>query len=78
MVSGRYRGKRMRIDYFIAAEKLKDRIVACEMHGLGIEQEGVSNSMSNITSVGWVGFFSGVENYINIASSTPPVSAEMK
>ncbi|KAI8027637.1 DNA-(apurinic or apyrimidinic site) lyase [Camellia lanceoleosa] len=34
---GKYRGKRMRIDYFVASEKLKDRIVACEMHGQGIE-----------------------------------------
>lgn len=30
----------MRIDYFIVSEKLKDRIVACEMHGHGIELEG--------------------------------------
>ncbi|KAM5577322.1 hypothetical protein ABKV19_007927 [Rosa sericea] len=33
---GKYRGKRMRIDYFIAAEQLKDRIVSCEMHGQGM------------------------------------------
>lgn len=31
----------MRIDYFIVSEKLKDKIVACEMHGHGIELEGV-------------------------------------
>lgn len=30
----------MRIDYFIVSEKLKDRIVACEMQGRGIELEG--------------------------------------
>ncbi|RWV80037.1 hypothetical protein GW17_00058744 [Ensete ventricosum] len=37
--SGNPIGK-MRIDYFIVSEKLKDRIVACEMHGRGIELEG--------------------------------------
>ena len=36
----RYRGKRMRVDYFIVSEKLKDRIVGCEMHGQGIELQG--------------------------------------
>lgn len=36
----RYRGKRMRIDYFIVSEQLKEKIVACEMHGKGIELEG--------------------------------------
>lgn len=41
--SCRYRGKRMRIDYFILSEKLKDRIVACEMQGKGIELEGASH-----------------------------------
>ncbi|CAL9763784.1 unnamed protein product [Musa acuminata subsp. burmannicoides] len=41
---GKYRGKRMRIDYFIVSEKLKDRIVACEMHGHGIELEGFCGS----------------------------------
>jgi exonuclease III len=30
----------MRIDYFIVSEKLKDRIIQCEMHGHGIELEG--------------------------------------
>lgn len=41
---GKYRGKRMRIDYFIVSEKLKDKIVACEMHGHGIELEGFYGS----------------------------------
>ncbi|KAK9113545.1 hypothetical protein Syun_020342 [Stephania yunnanensis] len=41
---GKYRGKKMRIDYFIVSEKLKDRIVACEMHGHGIELEGFYGS----------------------------------
>ncbi|XP_056174911.1 DNA-(apurinic or apyrimidinic site) endonuclease isoform X2 [Syzygium oleosum] len=36
---GKYRGKRMRIDYFIVSEKFKDRIRSCEMHGRGIELE---------------------------------------
>ncbi|KAH7549777.1 hypothetical protein JRO89_XS13G0081000 [Xanthoceras sorbifolium] len=36
---GKYRGKRMRIDYFVVSEELKDRIAACEMHGRGIELE---------------------------------------
>jgi exonuclease III len=31
----------MRIDYFILSERLKDRIVSCEMHGHGIELEGL-------------------------------------
>lgn len=38
----RYRGKRMRIDYLLVSEKLKDRIVKCEMHGQGIELEGMN------------------------------------
>ncbi|XP_022865142.1 DNA-(apurinic or apyrimidinic site) lyase [Olea europaea var. sylvestris] len=41
---GKYRGKRMRIDYFIVSEKLKDRIVACEIRGQGIELEGFYGS----------------------------------
>ncbi|KAJ4712493.1 DNA-(apurinic or apyrimidinic site) lyase [Melia azedarach] len=41
---GKYRGKRMRIDYFIVSEQLKDRIVACEMQGRGIELEGFYGS----------------------------------
>ncbi|KAK4264465.1 hypothetical protein QN277_025637 [Acacia crassicarpa] len=41
---GKYRGKRMRIDYFIVSEKLKDRIVACEMRGKGIELDGFVGS----------------------------------
>ncbi|KAK2648042.1 hypothetical protein Ddye_015531 [Dipteronia dyeriana] len=41
---GKYRGKRMRIDYFLVSEELKDRIAACEMCGRGIELEGSSNS----------------------------------
>ncbi|XP_031283548.1 DNA-(apurinic or apyrimidinic site) lyase [Pistacia vera] len=41
---GKYRGKRMRIDYFIVSEELKNRIVACEMHGQGIELEGFYGS----------------------------------
>lgn len=31
----------MRIDYFVVSEGLKDRIVLCEMHGHGIELEGL-------------------------------------
>lgn len=41
---GKYRGKRMRIDYFVASEKLKNRIVSCEMHGQGIELQGFYGS----------------------------------
>ncbi|KAL4193458.1 hypothetical protein AMTRI_Chr06g199450 [Amborella trichopoda] len=41
---GKYRGKRMRIDYFLVSEKLKDRLVACEIHGKGIEMEGFYGS----------------------------------
>lgn len=38
----------MRIDYFVVSEKLKDRIVACEMHGKGIELQGASYSFREI------------------------------
>ncbi|GAA0175256.1 hypothetical protein LIER_41879 [Lithospermum erythrorhizon] len=41
---GKYRGKRMRIDYFLVSEKLKDRIVECEIHGNGIELDGFYGS----------------------------------
>ncbi|KAJ8430702.1 hypothetical protein Cgig2_000267 [Carnegiea gigantea] len=41
---GKYRGKRMRIDYFLVSEKLKGRIVSCEIHGHGIELEGFYGS----------------------------------
>ncbi|PON45653.1 AP endonuclease [Parasponia andersonii] len=41
---GKYRGKRMRIDYFIVSEKLKDRILVCDMHGKGIELKGFYGS----------------------------------
>ncbi|KAH9720623.1 DNA-(apurinic or apyrimidinic site) endonuclease [Citrus sinensis] len=41
---GKYRGKRMRIDYFIVSEELKDHIIACEMQGHGIELEGFYGS----------------------------------
>ncbi|XP_020592301.1 DNA-(apurinic or apyrimidinic site) lyase isoform X2 [Phalaenopsis equestris] len=41
---GKYRGKRMRIDYFIVSEKLKDKIISCDMHGHGIELEGMDHT----------------------------------
>ncbi|KAH9624435.1 hypothetical protein KSS87_000466 [Heliosperma pusillum] len=41
---GKYRGKRMRIDYFLVSEKLQDRIVSCDIHGHGIELEGFYGS----------------------------------
>ncbi|KAG1331362.1 DNA-(apurinic or apyrimidinic site) lyase [Cocos nucifera] len=41
---GKYRGKRMRIDYFVVSEQLKDWIVACDLHGHGIELEGFYGS----------------------------------
>ncbi|EPS63669.1 hypothetical protein M569_11112 [Genlisea aurea] len=41
---GKYRGKRMRIDYFLVSETLKERVVSCEMHGCGIELEGFYGS----------------------------------
>ncbi|XP_043805958.1 DNA-(apurinic or apyrimidinic site) endonuclease isoform X2 [Manihot esculenta] len=49
---GKYRGKRMRIDYFIVSEKFKDRIVSCEIHGKGIELQGLGLAISNNTSRG--------------------------
>ncbi|KMZ61656.1 DNA-(apurinic or apyrimidinic site) lyase, partial [Zostera marina] len=41
---GKYRGKRMRIDYFLISEELKGRIISCKMHGQGIELEGFYGS----------------------------------
>lgn len=41
---GKYRGKRMRIDYFLVSETFKDRIVASNIHGHGIEMEGFLGS----------------------------------
>ncbi|KAL8141997.1 hypothetical protein V2J09_015029 [Rumex salicifolius] len=41
---GKYRGKRMRIDYFLVSEALKDRIVSCKMHGRGVELDGFYGS----------------------------------
>lgn len=41
---GKYRGKRMRIDYHLVSEKLKDKIIKCDMHGQGIELEGFYGS----------------------------------
>ncbi|KAI4336264.1 hypothetical protein L6164_014810 [Bauhinia variegata] len=41
---GKYRGKRMRIDYFIVSEALKEKIVSCELHGQGIELQGFYGS----------------------------------
>ncbi|XP_039146240.1 DNA-(apurinic or apyrimidinic site) endonuclease [Dioscorea cayenensis subsp. rotundata] len=41
---GKYRGKRMRIDYFIVSEQLKGRVLACDIHGRGIELEGFYGS----------------------------------
>ncbi|KAI8017293.1 DNA-(apurinic or apyrimidinic site) lyase [Camellia lanceoleosa] len=49
---GKYRGKRMRIDYFVASEKLKDRIVACEMHGQGIELQAGKSGFGSFLSLG--------------------------
>lgn len=36
----------MRIDYFLVSEKFKDRILACEIHGRGIELQGSSTFIS--------------------------------
>lgn len=47
-ISIRYRGKRMRIDYFLVSQKLKDRIVSCEMHGHGIELDGKSDQVYHL------------------------------
>ncbi|CAK9327186.1 unnamed protein product [Citrullus colocynthis] len=41
---GKYRGKRMRIDYFLVSESLVGRIISCEMHGQGIELQGFYGS----------------------------------
>ncbi|KAK2968251.1 hypothetical protein RJ640_030301 [Escallonia rubra] len=46
---GKYRGKRMRIDYFIVSEKLKEKIVACEMYGQGIELQDTNSTGSRVT-----------------------------
>lgn len=36
----------MRIDYFLVSEKFKDRILACEIRGRGIELQGSSMFIS--------------------------------
>uniref|UniRef100_A0A0D6R9B5 DNA-(apurinic or apyrimidinic site) endonuclease n=1 Tax=Araucaria cunninghamii TaxID=56994 RepID=A0A0D6R9B5_ARACU len=41
---GKYRGKRMRIDYFLVSNEFKDRTVASNIHGRGIEMEGFLGS----------------------------------
>lgn len=41
----------MRIDYFVVAEKLKSKIVACEIHGQGIELQGTIHSCTNIHGI---------------------------
>ncbi|GAQ85959.1 putative endonuclease/exonuclease/phosphatase family domain containing protein [Klebsormidium nitens] len=41
---GKYRGKRMRIDYFLLSESLVDRLESSEIHGTGIEREGFMGS----------------------------------
>ena len=40
LLACRYRGKRMRIDYCIVSDKLKDKTLSCQIHGRGIELEG--------------------------------------
>ncbi|CAI5986663.1 unnamed protein product [Closterium sp. NIES-65] len=37
---GRYRGKRMRVDYFCVSNNLLPRVAACDIHGQGFEGEG--------------------------------------
>ncbi|RCV18521.1 hypothetical protein SETIT_3G307300v2 [Setaria italica] len=46
---GKYRGKRMRIDYFIVSEQLKGRVISCEMHGRGIELEVECGKVQKVT-----------------------------
>jgi len=41
---GKYRGKRMRIDYFLLSRKLLDRLISSEIHGHGIDREGFYGS----------------------------------
>eukprot|EP00249_Psilotum_nudum_P006584 c19905_g1_i1 orf=576-1673(-) len=41
---GKYRGKRMRIDYFLVSKKLLPRVIKSEIHGHGIEMEGFCGS----------------------------------
>lgn len=41
---GKYRGKRMRIDYFLLSKKLLDRLVSSDIHGQGVELEGFCGS----------------------------------
>lgn len=38
----------MRIDYFVVSEHLKERLVSCEMHGRGIELEGMHSFLPNV------------------------------
>lgn len=41
---GKYRGKRMRIDYFLISRQLLSRLVSSTIHGYGIELEGFYGS----------------------------------
>lgn len=41
---GKYRGKRMRIDYFLISEQLLPRLVSSDIHGRGNEMEGFMGS----------------------------------
>ncbi|KAH7290420.1 hypothetical protein KP509_30G047900 [Ceratopteris richardii] len=41
---GKYRGKRMRIDYFLVSRSLLSRLVQSTIHGCGIELEGFYGS----------------------------------
>lgn len=38
----------MRIDYFVVSEQLKERLVSCEMHGRGIELEGMHSFLPTV------------------------------
>ncbi|CAI5526411.1 unnamed protein product, partial [Closterium sp. Naga37s-1] len=41
---GRYRGKRMRVDYFCVSNDLLPRVAACDIHGRGFEGDGFLGS----------------------------------
>ncbi|XP_011622431.1 DNA-(apurinic or apyrimidinic site) lyase-like [Amborella trichopoda] len=47
----KYKGKRMRIDYFLVSEKPEDKLVACEIYGKGIEIEGFNGSNDCLVSL---------------------------
>ena len=55
----------MRIDYFLVSEALKDRIVACEIHGRGIELNGAIYFITDPCTTSHNIFLDATTHYMN-------------